>query len=149
MCGIMGYVGPRPATPILLDGLQRLEYRGYDSAGVAVLQDGVIAVNKSEGKLSRLVDKLDGAEVGGSLGIGHTRWATHGAPSDANAHPHCDPSGEFVVVHNGIIENFLPLQEELIARGHHFASETDTEILAHLVADEYDGDLVDAVRKAV
>ncbi len=148
MCGIMGYVGPRPAAPLLLDGLKRLEYRGYDSAGVAVA-NGLIEVRKAEGKIDRLATLLDGDPLAGNVGIGHTRWATHGAPSDANAHPHTDPSGRFVVVHNGIIENFAVLREGLQAGGHEFASETDTEILAHLVAIAFEGDLVAAVRAAV
>jgi glucosamine--fructose-6-phosphate aminotransferase (isomerizing) len=144
----MGYVGPRSAAPLLLDGLRRLEYRGYDSAGVAVA-NGRIEVRKAEGKIDRLAALLDAEPVAGNVGIGHTRWATHGAPSDANAHPHTDPAGRFVVVHNGIIENFSVLREKLQADGHEFASETDTEILAHLVALAYDGDLVAAVREAV
>ncbi|HSG78710.1 MAG TPA: glutamine--fructose-6-phosphate transaminase (isomerizing) [Acidimicrobiia bacterium] len=149
MCGIMGYVGPRDATPILLDGLGRLEYRGYDSAGVAVLDGDVLTVRKAEGKLARLVGVLQTEPAPGQAGIGHTRWATHGPPTDFNAHPHTDPSAEVAVVHNGIIENFLALKEELIARGSAFASETDSEVLAHLVAEEYDGDLLEAVRRAV
>ncbi len=149
MCGIMGYVGPRPAAPVLLEGLRRLEYRGYDSAGIAVERDGSIEVVKAAGKLDRLAELLDGAAPAGSVGIGHTRWATHGRPTDANAHPHCDPTGDFVVVHNGIIENFYDLREELVANGHEFASETDTEVLAHLIGEEYDGDLAAAVRTAV
>ncbi len=148
MCGIMGYVGPQQAAPVLLDGLRRLEYRGYDSAGIAVT-NGEIDVRKAEGKIDRLADLLDREPLKGSVGIGHTRWATHGEPSDVNAHPHTDPSGEFVVVHNGIIENFQSLREQLQADGHEFTSETDTEILAHLVADEYDGDLASAIRRAV
>ena len=137
MCGIVGYVGHRGATPILLDGLKRLEYRGYDSAGVAVLQDcGNLAVAKAEGKLGRLIDALDGRQPVGCLGIGHTRWATHGAPNTTNAHPHSDPSGEVVLVHNGIIENYAELRAELMAAGHAFTSETDTEVLAHLVGVE-------------
>jgi len=148
MCGIMGYVGPNQAAPVLLDGLRRLEYRGYDSAGVAVT-NGSINVRKAEGKIDRLAALLDEQPLDGTIGIGHTRWATHGEPSDVNAHPHTDPSGEFVVVHNGIIENFQSLREDLQDAGHDFVSETDTEILAHLVADEYDGDLESAVRRAV
>ncbi len=148
MCGIMGYVGPQQAAPVLLDGLRRLEYRGYDSAGVAVT-NGAIDVRKAEGKIDRLAKLLDEQPLHGTIGIGHTRWATHGEPSDVNAHPHTDPSGEFVVVHNGIIENFQTLREELQDEGHDFTSDTDTEILAHLVADEYDGDLESAVRRAV
>ena len=149
MCGIMGYVGPRSAAPIIVEGLRRLEYRGYDSAGVAVAADGTITVRKAQGKLSRLEEMLTGDSLPGSLGIGHTRWATHGRPSDINAHPHSDASGRFVVVHNGIIENFTALKEELASSGHEFASETDTEVLAHLIADEYEGDLVAAIRQAV
>ena len=148
MCGIMGYVGPRQAAPLILDGLRRLEYRGYDSAGIAVI-DGVINVRKAEGKIDRLATLLDAEPLAGTVGIGHTRWATHGRPTDFNAHPHQDPTGAFVVVHNGIIENFHELKQRLLAAGHEFLSETDTEILAHLVADEYDGDLVAAVRRAV
>ncbi len=148
MCGIMGYVGPQDAGPILVDGLRRLEYRGYDSAGIAVT-NGNINVRKAQGKIVNLEALLDTDPLSGSIGIGHTRWATHGAPSDANAHPHTDPSGDFVVVHNGIIENFQVLKDELSVGGAQFASDTDTEIPAHLIAREYDGDLVEAVRKTV
>ena len=148
MCGIMGYVGPQEAAPIIMDGLKRLEYRGYDSAGIAI-SDGSIKVSKAEGKIVNLETLLDAEPLAGHMGIGHTRWATHGPPSDANAHPHADPSGEFVVVHNGIIENFQDIKDELAAHGSEFASETDTELLAHLVAREYDGDLAAAVRKTV
>ena len=149
MCGIMGYVGPEQAAPILLDGLQRLEYRGYDSAGVAIQDGSVLTVRKTEGKLNRLIAEIDAEPAPGSTGIGHTRWATHGSPTDFNAHPHTDPSGDIAVVHNGIIENFLALKEELGGNGARFASDTDTEILAHLIAEEYDGDLAEAVRRAV
>lgn len=148
MCGIMGYVGPQPAGPVLVDGLRRLEYRGYDSAGIAVA-NGSIEVRKARGKIRNLEELLEVEPVSGSIGIGHTRWATHGAPTDANAHPHTDPSGEFVVVHNGIIENFQTLKEGLAADGAEFSSDTDSEILAHLVAREFDGDLVAAVRATV
>jgi len=148
MCGIMGYVGPRQAAPLILDGLRRLEYRGYDSAGIAVA-NGDIHVRKAEGKIGRLASLLDAEPLEGTVGIGHTRWATHGVPSDVNAHPHRDPSGRFVVVHNGIIENFHELKQRLTAAGHQFESETDTEVIAHLIALEYDGDLVAAVRRAV
>jgi glucosamine--fructose-6-phosphate aminotransferase (isomerizing) len=144
----MGYIGPREAAPLLLEGLRKLEYRGYDSAGVAVV-NGEVEVRKAQGKISRLAELLEAEPVAGTAGIGHTHWATHGAPSDANAHPHTDPDGEFVVVHNGIIENFQSLSAELVDKGADFTSETDTELLAHLVAEEYDGDLVDAVRRAV
>ena len=149
MCGIMGYVGPRQAAPILIDGLRRLEYRGYDSAGVAIFDGSRLVVRKAEGKLARLCGMLEGDPVPGTVGIGHTRWATHGAPSDENAHPHTDPSGEIAVVHNGIIENFLALKEELAAGGAVFASETDSEVLSHLIAQEYRGDLLEATRRAV
>ncbi len=149
MCGIMGYVGLQDAAPIIIDGLRRLEYRGYDSAGVAVHDGTEIVVAKAEGKLSRLAAVLEQDPLAGHFGIGHTRWATHGVPSDRNAHPHTDPAGEIVVVHNGIIENFLALKEALAAEGAEFASETDTEVLAHLIAHEYDGDLLEAVRRAV
>jgi len=148
VCGIMGYVGPNQAAPVLLDGLRRLEYRGYDSAGIAVL-GSTIEVRKAEGKVGTLIALTENSPLTGNIGIGHTRWATHGAPSDLNAHPHSDPSGSFVVVHNGIIENFYDLRDRLTADGHEFVSETDTEILAHLVAEAYDGDLAAAVRRAV
>ncbi len=148
MCGIMGYVGPKQAGPILVDGLRRLEYRGYDSAGIAVT-NGSINVRKAQGKIKNLEALLESDPPEGSIGIGHTRWATHGAPTDANAHPHTDPSGEFVVVHNGIIENFQRLKDELASGGAEFKSDTDSEILAHLLAREYDGDLVEAVRRTV
>jgi glucosamine--fructose-6-phosphate aminotransferase (isomerizing) len=149
VCGIMGYAGPRQAAPILIDGLRRLEYRGYDSAGVAVCDGRRLVVRKAEGKLARLAQLLEADPVPGTAGIGHTRWATHGVPSDDNAHPHTDPSGEIAVVHNGIIENFLALKEELAAGGAAFASETDSEVLAHLIAQEYRGDLLEATRRAV
>ncbi|MBU1492585.1 MAG: glutamine--fructose-6-phosphate transaminase (isomerizing) [Actinobacteria bacterium] len=149
MCGIMGYVGPAEAAPILIDGLQRLEYRGYDSAGIAVHDGSVVTIRKAEGKLERLVALLAESPPSGSTGIGHTRWATHGPPTDFNAHPHTDPAGDIAVVHNGIIENFLALREELGEKGSRFTSDTDTEILAHLIADEYEEDLLEAVRRAV
>jgi glucosamine--fructose-6-phosphate aminotransferase (isomerizing) len=137
MCGIVGYVGARDATPILLDGLRRLEYRGYDSAGVAVLApSGNIVIRKSEGKLEKLVDLLNDDAPRGQLGLGHTRWATHGAPNDTNAHPHADCTGRIVVVHNGIVENYIELRDELRAQGHKFVTETDTEVLAHLIEEE-------------
>ena len=149
MCGIVGYVGPRPAQEVLVQGLRRLEYRGYDSAGVAVARNGSVAVSKAEGKLDRLVARLEEAPLRGRSGIGHTRWATHGVPSDRNAHPHADTSGDFVVVHNGIVENFRELREELEGSGVVFRSETDSEVLAHLIAAVYDGELKEAVRKAI
>ncbi len=149
MCGIVGYVGPRGAQAVLIDGLRKLEYRGYDSAGIAISDGATIRVSKAEGKLDRLAALLDVAPVAGNVGIGHTRWATHGEPSDRNSHPHTDPADEFAVVHNGIIENFLSLKEQLIAAGHEFTSDTDSEVLAHLIAQEYDGDLKAAVRRAI
>ena len=149
MCGIVGYVGPRSVVDVLIPGLARLEYRGYDSAGVAVHDGSALSVTKAEGKLAILAGLIDQSPPVGSCGIGHTRWATHGAPSDRNAHPHTDPAGDIVIVHNGIIENFITLKEELEESGAEFISETDTEILAHLVAREYDGDLLEAVRRAV
>ena len=134
MCGIVGYVGPREATPILVDGLRRLEYRGYDSAGIAVLgEDGRLRVTRSEGKLGNLAARIEAEPPAGRIGIGHTRWATHGRPSEENAHPHRDASGRVVVIHNGIIENFLPLKRELLARGVAFQSETDSEVIAQAI----------------
>ena len=152
MCGIIGYVGQRPAAPIILDGLQRLEYRGYDSAGLAVLEgDGRVAVHKRAGKLTELVQALEGCWPEGRVGIGHTRWATHGRPTDQNAHPLSDCQGDVLVVHNGIIENYRELKEELQRQGHRFSSETDTEIIAHLVEEGLargEG-LMEAVRRAL
>ena len=152
MCGIVGYVGPRDAAPILLEGLRRLEYRGYDSAGIAVLTDqGDVFVEKRAGKLSNLTDHLsgNGNTPVGHPGIAHTRWATHGRPSDTNAHPHADCTGKLALIHNGIIENYMELKDRLRADGHKFVSETDTEVLAHLIESRYDGDLVEAVRLAL
>jgi glucosamine--fructose-6-phosphate aminotransferase (isomerizing) len=150
MCGIVGYVGPKPILPVLIEGLRRLEYRGYDSAGVAVVRDGQMHIRRSPGKLANLEEVLSREPLSGEFGIGHTRWATHGRPSEENAHPHRDCSGRIVVVHNGIIENYLELKHELQAEGHTFATETDTEIVAHLVEKESRGDgLVAAVRRAL
>ncbi|MFH1453849.1 MAG: glutamine--fructose-6-phosphate transaminase (isomerizing) [Armatimonadota bacterium] len=150
MCGIVGYIGKKQVIPILLNGLKLLEYRGYDSSGVAVYNGNhKIQERKSLGKLIELENLLKGLPLKGSLGIGHTRWATHGKPSDMNAHPHLDCRGKIAVVHNGIIENFLPLQNKLEKRGHKFKSETDTEILAHLIEDNYTGSIEKAVRKAL
>jgi glucosamine--fructose-6-phosphate aminotransferase (isomerizing) len=150
MCGIVGYTGPRDAGPVLLDGLRRLEYRGYDSAGIAlVTEDGDLFVEKRAGKVAVLTDALGGGPPTAGIGLGHTRWATHGRPSDLNAHPHSDCSGRITVVHNGIVENFRELRDELVARGHTLRSETDTEVVAHLVEDAYDGDLATAVRAAL
>lgn len=149
MCGIVGYIGKRGSQEILLEGLKKLEYRGYDSAGIAVFTDKGLEIKKSKGRLAVLEDKLKDEPLEGSVGIGHTRWATHGKPSDVNSHPHTDNSLKFSVVHNGIVENYLDLKEELIAKGHLFVSETDTEVISHLVADEYDGNIVEAVQRAV
>ena len=148
MCGIVGYIGFNQASDFLLDGMAKLEYRGYDSAGIAVIgAENVIKIQKKVGRLANLeaIVKADPNE--GTVGIGHTRWATHGRPSDMNAHPHASEDGKFAVVHNGIIENYMPLKEELIAKGYHFKSETDTEVVAHLLEDMYDGDFVDTVRR--
>ena len=148
MCGIVGYIGNREAQQILINGLSKLEYRGYDSAGVAVLDGENVAVRKTKGRLAVLEELLHQQPIAGSVGIGHTRWATHGRPSDENSHPHTDESGQFAVVHNGIIENYLEIKEELMAKGVTFKSETDTEVIAHLIADLFDGDLISTVRKA-
>ncbi|RLC64544.1 MAG: glutamine--fructose-6-phosphate transaminase (isomerizing) [Chloroflexota bacterium] len=151
MCGIVGYVGLRDATPIILEGLKRLEYRGYDSAGLAVVEGDTIAVRREVGKLARLMELVDAEPMSGQIGIGHTRWATHGEPSRRNAHPHVGVTGEVAVVHNGIIENFLQLRQELEAEGRCFASETDTEVVVHLVEGYMAGgaDLETAVRRAL
>jgi glucosamine--fructose-6-phosphate aminotransferase (isomerizing) len=149
MCGIVGYVGPKQASPILIDGLRRMEYRGYDSAGVAVLNGGGIKVRKAAGKLSALVDKLRTETPSGTVGIGHTRWATHGAPTTPNAHPHLDQAGRIAVIHNGIIENAGAIRKALENRGHVFKSETDTEVLAHLIGAYYEGNLEQAVAGAL
>src|SRR6202011_5238825 len=144
MCGIVGYIGGRDSVPIIMDSLRRLEYRGYDSAGIAVIDaDGHLTGSKAEGKLANLAARLaNGEALHGTTGIGHTRWATHGRPSDSNAHPHMDCTGRIAVIHNGIIENFSSLRADLIGEGHKFASETDTEVLAHLLEEEFrDGDL--------
>ncbi len=150
MCGIVGYIGDRKAVPIILDGLKRLEYRGYDSAGVAVLDsDNALAIRRASGKLRNLEDAVRLNPIDGSYGIGHTRWATHGRPTEENAHPHRDCKGDIVVVHNGIVENYLTLKRQLQAEGHHFVTETDTEIIAHLIEKHFTGKLEDAVCKAV
>ncbi len=154
MCGIIGYTGREQVLPVLLDGLTTLEYRGYDSAGVAVVgaEGGQLRLVKRAGKLANLRDALDGRTLAGTVGLGHTRWATHGAPSDANSHPHTDESGDLAVIHNGIFENFGELKAELVASGHTFASDTDTEVVAHLIGalrEAGDGDLVTAVRAAL
>jgi glutamine---fructose-6-phosphate transaminase (isomerizing) len=150
MCGIIGYIGPKDVVPVLIDGLRRLEYRGYDSAGVAVVREGQVELRRSAGKLSRLEDVISGHPITGEYGVGHTRWATHGRPTEENAHPHRDCTGKIVVVHNGIIENYLDLKHELQRQGHKFVTETDTEIVAHLVERESRGDgLENAVRRAL
>lgn len=150
MCGIVGYVGPRRVVPVILEGLKRLEYRGYDSAGVVYLENDALVKHRCEGKLVNLEALLDDAYISTShVGIGHTRWATHGAPTTENAHPHSDCTGKLVIVHNGIIENYHSLREELKEKGHVFTSETDTEVLAHLIEEYLDDDLVAAVRRAL
>ncbi len=149
MCGIIGYVGPKNVVPVLLDGLKRLEYRGYDSAGVAFLQQDALQIYRSVGKIKELENTLWGKELRGDIGVGHTRWATHGRPSEANAHPHVDCTGELVLVHNGIIENYVPLKEKLAAEGHRFTSDTDTEVIVHLIEKYLEGDLEEAVRHAL
>ncbi len=151
MCGIVGYVGKKQAYPILISGLKRLEYRGYDSAGVAIL-NSILKVYKCAGKVTDLETHINGNDVTGTIGIGHTRWATHGAPNDTNAHPHVSESGNITIIHNGIIENYASLKEELFSRGHHFTSDTDTEVLAHLIEDiktNSNVDLLEAVRMAL
>lgn len=149
MCGIVGYIGKRNATEILINGLERLEYRGYDSAGISVYSENEIKVCKEKGRLANLVEMLEKNPLSGNLGIGHTRWATHGAPSAVNSHPHTSMNGKISVVHNGIIENFEELRLMLREKGYNFASETDTEVVPHLIDMYYDGDLLEAVRKTV
>jgi glucosamine--fructose-6-phosphate aminotransferase (isomerizing) len=149
MCGIIGYIGTRGATPLLLEGLKRMEYRGYDSAGVAVMNGTGVETRKAAGKISQLERALATRPVEGDTGIGHTRWATHGVPNECNAHPHVDCKGDIAVVHNGIIENSGTLKKGLEARGHEFASDTDTEVIAHLIEEAFDGNLEDAVIEAL
>ena len=149
MCGIIGYAGTEPAAPVLLDGLKRLEYRGYDSAGIAVIGGHGLHIRRASGKVGNLEEAVRDNPCEGTVGIGHTRWATHGRPTEENAHPHRDCRGEFVVVHNGIIENYLTLKKSLAADGHRFVTETDTEVIAHLVEKHYEGCLEEAVRKTV
>src|SRR5687768_6244547 len=150
MCGIIGYIGSKDVVPVLIEGLRKLEYRGYDSAGVAVVSDGVVNLRRSAGKLSNLEQVIGSDPITGDYGVGHTRWATHGRPTEENAHPHRDCTGKIVVVHNGIIENYLDLKLELQSQGHRFVTETDTEIVAHLVEREMKGDgLENAVRRAL
>jgi glucosamine--fructose-6-phosphate aminotransferase (isomerizing) len=150
MCGIIGYIGPKDAVQIIIDGLRRLEYRGYDSAGLALVQQGQFIVKRAQGKLSNLVEKFAQSPAQGHLGMGHTRWATHGRPSESNAHPHVVK--DVAVVHNGIIENYQELKKELMSNGAVFASETDTECVAHLLQHFLDNgamDLVQALRQAL
>jgi len=150
MCGIVGYIGERAASPILLEGLSKLEYRGYDSAGISTLYDGKIDIAKAKGRLAVLAEKTDnGNEVPGTVGIGHTRWATHGEPSDVNSHPHVSMDGRFSIVHNGIIENYISLKQKLQAKGVKFQSETDTEVVAHLFEYYYNGDIMKTAVKVI
>ncbi|MBD3169036.1 MAG: glutamine--fructose-6-phosphate transaminase (isomerizing) [candidate division Zixibacteria bacterium] len=149
MCGIVGYIGKRKTVPILIEGLRRLEYRGYDSAGMAILENGGLHIEKVAGKIAALEQILVGKEFSATTGIAHTRWATHGVPNDLNAHPHVDGTGKIAVVHNGIIENYRGLRGFLEKRGHKFASDTDTEIISHLIEEYYNGDIVEAVRTAM
>ncbi|MFY9690452.1 MAG: class II glutamine amidotransferase, partial [Candidatus Acidiferrales bacterium] len=151
MCGIVGYIGPKRVVPLILDGLRRLEYRGYDSAGIAVVGDsGKLEIRRAPGKLRNLEESIRTTPLEGIYGIGHTRWATHGRPTEENAHPHRDCTGDIVVVHNGIIENYIDLKKMLAAEGHKFVTETDTEVIAHLIEKfSKDATLEEAVRKAV
>ena len=150
MCGIVGYIGYEQAAPLLLKGLEKLEYRGYDSAGIAVYDGSGLEIYKSKGRLKILSDMIEGgAKVKGTVGIGHTRWATHGEPSDINSHPQVSDSGRFAVVHNGIIENYMSLKEYLINHGVEFVSETDTEVIAQLFEYYYDGDMLDTMLKVL
>ena len=149
MCGIIGYIGNKPATPILIEGLRRLEYRGYDSAGIAVIENDEVCRVRMPGKVEKLAAKIAQHQFEGTIGIGHTRWATHGKPSEANAHPHANGDESIMLIHNGIIENYQSLSAQLRSRGYHFTSETDTEVMAHLIDDAYKGDLVHAVKHAL
>ena len=139
MCGILGYVGNGNASDFLIEGLRRLEYRGYDSAGIAVYENGKIEIEKKAGRLVNLEKALESHPLRGNIGIGHTRWATHGKPSDVNAHPHGDENNHFVIVHNGIIENYMDLKKDLLKKSHVFKSETDSEVVAHLAEELDDG----------
>src|SRR5437867_2947966 len=145
MCGIFGYVGPRDPVPIIMGGLKSLEYRGYDSAGIAIVKDGKLSVRRCSGKLKNLEDLLSREPVTGQFGVGHTRWATHGRPTEENAHPHRDCKGRIVVAHNGIIENYVGLKRRLLEEGHQFTTETDTEVIAHLIEKHFRGNLDEAV----
>src|SRR5256714_5817231 len=150
MCGIVGYIGPKKIVSVVIEGLRKLEYRGYDSAGIAVVgADGKLDLRRASGKLRNLEEVIHKNPLEGTYGIGHTRWATHGRPTEENAHPHRDCKGEIVVVHNGIVENYLGLREQLTAEGHAFKTETDTEVLAHLIEKHLNGNLEHAVREAI
>src|SRR6202161_4368537 len=150
MCGIVGYVGKKQVVPVIIEGLRKLEYRGYDSAGIAVSGNGAgLQIRRAEGKLRNLEEVIRLKPLDGTYGIGHTRWATHGRPSEENAHPHRDCTGNIVVVHNGIVENYLALKQQLEDEGHTFVTETDTEVIAHLVEKHFTGNLESAVRAAV
>ncbi len=149
MCGIVGYIGNRRATDVLVDGLSRLEYRGYDSAGVAIIHEGIINTKKYKGRLDKLAEGIEEDPMEGTIGIGHTRWATHGVPSHVNSHPHGNVDSSIVIVHNGIIENYMELKEELIIKGYRFLSDTDTEVIAHLLDSLYNGNIVKTVQEAV
>ena len=149
MCGIIGYIGHRNATPVLLNGLRRMEYRGYDSAGIAVLHNGSINIAKVKGKIESLTQRLNGKDLQGTTGLGHTRWATHGEPNEINAHPHSSSSGRIVIIHNGIVENYYSLRTTLKAKGYKFLTETDSEVLAVLIEELYEGDIEQAVRAAL
>ncbi len=149
MCGIIGYIGNREATPILINGLKRMEYRGYDSAGIAVLHNGIINITKVSGKIAQLSKRITNNMLYGNVGLGHTRWATHGEPNETNAHPHTDCTGDIVLIHNGIIENYYTLKVKLSTTGHRFRTETDSEVLAHLIEELYEGDIEQAVRSAL
>ncbi|MFH1862828.1 MAG: glutamine--fructose-6-phosphate transaminase (isomerizing), partial [bacterium] len=149
MCGIIGYIGKREAEPVLLAGLRRMEYRGYDSAGLAIMQNSHIMLKKVVGKIAQLEKAVAEESMPGNIGLGHTRWATHGIPSVTNAHPHIDSAGHIALIHNGIIENYMALRQRLESRGHVFRTETDTETLAHLIEEVYQGDLLEAVQMAL
>src|SRR5580700_536889 len=150
MCGIVGYIGPKKVVPVIVEGLRKLEYRGYDSAGIAVVtKEGKLEIRRAPGKLRNLEEVLQKSPIEGTYGIGHTRWATHGRHTEENAHPHRDCHGDIVVVHNGIVENYLALKHQLTDEGHRFCTETDTEVIAHLIEKYYDGNLENAVRDAV
>jgi glucosamine--fructose-6-phosphate aminotransferase (isomerizing) len=145
MCGIVGYIGERQASEVLLNGLKKLEYRGYDSAGIAVYSENSLNVQKYKGRIHVLEEKLKNNPLRGNSGVGHTRWATHGAPSDENSHPHTNGDSTISIVHNGIIENYVTLKNELIEKGYVFKSQTDTEVIVHLIDSYYKGDIYDAV----